>query len=218
LIAAFSSDFEMEVWSPRRKHEMAEAMLTAAEPTQRIQREMAEAMRAVTEPLQRIQHETTEVMRAAAEPALRIQREMAEAMRAVNEPLQQVQREMAAVMRAAAERACRIQQIHRKAVEAKRLAGEQTYREWDQILQDAVQEAVREIWVIFALERLRRCRARVAQIRQLLRLTKNRILVLLRQLCCSNHRANLVLIQESWFLTHGEHPPKLLTAAIPVCS
>lgn len=97
---------------------------------------------------------------------------------------------------------------------ATRIAAEQDGCGWGQILWYAIRRAFR---ILRALERLRHWRANVAQIRQLLRLTKNRILSLLRQLCSSDFPAVLVLIQKSWFLGHGEHPPKLLTVAIPAC-
>jgi uncharacterized protein YpbB len=152
-----------------------------------------------------------EVASVAAELALQIQCEMGEVMRLMAEPALQIQREVAKATWAAAESALRIQ----LEVESKRIARVGTCYERDQVVEDAVQETVR---MLFAFVRLRRLRGQEAQIRRLLRLAKNRILIFLRRLCRSTFPADLILIQKAWFLSHGEHPPKLLAAAIPVCS
>ena len=186
---------------PQIQCEMAEATRAAAERVPQIHREIAEATRAAAERIPQIHREMAEATRAAAERVLQIHREMAETKGLAGEPTLQIQREIAEAKRQTLEQSCRQSILGIVGI---------AFREV--LAQEVVARAIR-----IALERLQRCRAHVVQIRRLLLLTKNRILALLRQLCRSNFPANLILIQKSWFLTHGEHPPKLLAAAIPVC-
>lgn len=203
------------------QRETIAAMRAAAEPALQIGHEMAEAMRAAVELNLQLQRETIAAIQAAAEPALQIQRDMAEAASTAAELDLQFQREMAEATRAAAER---FPQIQREIAEAERqercrcglsVLGIVGIAVREALAREAVARAIRIARI--ALERLQRCSAYVVQIRRLLLLTKNRILALLRQLGRSSFPANLILIQKSWFLTHGEHPPKLSAAAIPVC-
>jgi hypothetical protein len=59
--------------------------------------------------------------------------------------------------------------------------------------------------------------ASMAQIEYFLRRAKARLRTLLEHLSFREVSPDIAVIQKPWFLGHGEHPPKLLTAAIPAC-
>lgn len=56
----------------------------------------------------------------------------------------------------------------------------------------------------------------LACLRGLLKSVEHRLLTMLRALCHAVLPLDMVVVQKTWFLNHGERPPKPLTSAIPV--